>query len=999
MKKSLWIVISLFIILSSLSCSTALKEPVDYVNMFAGTSSSRWMLFPGATMPFGMVKLSPNNYDAHALDTGYEYTIESYCGFGYVHSWQMSSFLNMPVTGELKTVPGAEDDPDSGYRSRISHKRECASPGYFSVDLLDYDIKAELTATTRAGMQRYTFPQSDNARVLFDLIIPDELQYEIKRAYAKKVGDTGVEGYIEKEKDWNQYILYFAAEFDRPFESMGGWIDTIVHENIDDLEVMEDKDMGVYVNFKTEKDQEVLLRTGISYVSIDQARLNMNTEMAAFGWDFDAVHQNARNTWSDLFSKINVEGGKEDDFEKFYTNLYRSYSARTMFSDANGKFMDMCEKVQQLDDPDSPVYGCDAFWNTFWNLNQLWSLVTPDIMNKWVNSLLTIYDCGGWLPKGPGGIEYSSIMVASHEIPLIVSAYQKGIRNYDIEKAYKAIREIQTTPGIAHECGGHVGNRHLKPYMEIGYVPADIGQVSITLEYAYDDWCFAQFAKAMDRKADYQEFSQRAQYFKNVFDPTTHYTRPKHEGGPWQQYFEPVMKAKGKEDNFGSKDYLEGNAWQYTWFAPQDVQGLVDLLGIDEFNDRLNDGFEKARPNFTSQYVNHSNQPNMQAAFLFNYSGKPWLTQYWSREILDYYYGTGPLNGYPGDEDQGQMSSWYVMAALGLFEIDGGCAVDPFYEITSPLFEKITIELDSDYYSGKQFVIHAVNNSKKNRYIQSATLNGKPLETFWFPHSDLVKGGELVLQMGSKPNESWASDLSKRPPREDVPPLITTPYLAKDNRMFMDNTEVELICDTEGTEIHYTLNGTTPTRKSLRYTGPFTVSKNTTLKIRAFKGERSSLTNTAILTKAVMVDAVNPGKVEPGLAYTYYEGTFASMSDFEGTDPEETGVAEQVDVSIRKKDSYFAYEFEGYINIPQDGLYSFFLKSNDGSKLFIDKRTIINSDGLHPTLERFNTLSLKKGMHPIRVQYFQNGGSLDLEFKWEGPGFKRKFVPKEVLVH
>ncbi len=989
----------ILIVLSSLSCSTAPKEPVDYVNMFAGTSSCRWMLFPGVTMPFGMVKLSPDNYDAHALDTGYEYTIESYSGFSFIHAWHVSSFINMPVTGDVKTVPGAEDDPDSGYRSRISHKRESASPGYFSVDLLDYDVKAELTATTRAGMQRYTFPQSDNAHVLFDLKIPDENQTESKKAYAKRVGNTGVEGYIEKEKGWNEYIIYFAAEFDHPFDSMNGWVDSNVQENIDNLEIVGDKDVGVYVNFKTTEGQEVLLRTGISFVSIKQARLNLETEMGGFGWDFDAVHMSTRNTWNDLLSKIKVEGGTKTDFEKFYTNLYRSYSARTIFSDVNGMFTDMCEEQKQTEDKSSPVYGCDAFWNTFWNLNQLWSMLTPDVMNSWVKSLLTIYDCGGWLPKGPGGIEYSSIMVASHEIPLIVSAYQKGIRNFDVEKAYKAIREIQTIPGRAHECGGFVGNRHLSPYMRIGYVPADIGQVSNTLEYAYDDWCFAQFAKSMDQQEDYQNFMQRAQYYKNVFDPSTKYTRPKHEGGPWQRDFEPVVKAKGKEDNFGSKDYVEGNGWQYTWFAPQDVQGLMDLLGQDEFNDRLNDGFEKARPNFTSQYVNHSNQPNMQAAFLFNYSGKPWLTQYWAREILDYYYGTGPVNGYPGDEDQGQMGSWFVMAALGLFEMDGGCAVNPFYEISSPLFEKATITLDSEYYSGKQFVISAVNNSKKNRYIQSATLNGKPLDTFWFPHSELVKGGELVLQMGPKPNEAWASDLSKRPPRDNVPELITTPYIASDCRLFTDKAEVELVCDTKGTEIYYTLNGTTPTQKSRKYTGQFDITKDTTLKIRAFKDGRASLTNTAVLTKAVMVEAVNPGKVEPGLAYTYYEGTFATMSDFEGTDPVETGVAEQVDLSIRKKDSFFAYEFKGYINIPQDGRYTFFLNSNDGSKLFIDNRTVVNSDGLHPTMELFNTIPLKKGMHPIRVQYFQNGGVLDLEFKWEGPGFKKQLVPKSVLVH
>jgi predicted alpha-1,2-mannosidase len=740
------------------------KQPVDWVDPMLGTASSRWMLYPGPSMPFGMVKLSPDNTEKSGLDAGYEYTIESISGFGCVHSWGMGSFLTTPTTGELKIIPGPEDDPDKGYRSKFSHKKEIASPGYYAVNLDDYNIKAELTATTRVGFQRYTFPKANKAHILFDLRIPEGHRIKVVNARVRKVSNTEIEGYAQRSSSWNDYTLYFVARFSRPFKSFGGWAGEKIYRNTNEISGKDNIDIGAFVNYTTNEDEVIKIQTGISLVSIEQARLNLETEMSGFGWDFDAVRNDARNTWNDLLNKIKIEGGTETDKTKFYTNLYRSYCARTIWSDVNGKYVDMYENIQQLKDPDSPVYGCDAFWNTFWNLNQLWALITPETANKWVKSLLEIYDRGGWLPKGPGGIEYSSIMVASHEISLIVSAYQKGIRNFDIEKAYEAIKHNQTEPGRRHEGGGWVGNHQLKPYKELGYVPVERGPVSNTLEYAYDDWCVAQMAKALNRKRDYEHFIARAESYKNVFDPGVGFIRPKHADGLWVKGFNPLVKAVGKEDDFQTKDFVEGNSWQYTWFVPHDVKGLINLLGKEKFNRRLVDGFEESRPNFVSHYVNHSNQPNMQAAYLFNFSGVPWLTQKWVRGIMEKYYGTGPVNGYPGDEDQGQMGAWYVMSAIGLFEMDGGAATEPIFEIGSPIFDKVTIYLDKKYYKGGRFVIEAKNNSNTNIYIQSATLNGKPLNKSWFYHRQLVNGGKLVLQMGPSPNKQWGSAPEAAPP-------------------------------------------------------------------------------------------------------------------------------------------------------------------------------------------------------------------------------------------
>jgi len=757
LSKLLYIV--LVTMLLNNSPALAQKQPVDYVDPLIGTSTSRWMLYPGPSMPFGMVKLSPDNRK-HAWKGGYEYNIENIMGFSHIHSWIMGGLLVMPAVGELKTMPGTEENPDEGYRSRFRHETEVASPGYYAVTLDDYDIRAELTSTTRTGFMRYTFPKSEQARILFDLKFPAEFEYDVQWAYIRKVSDRRIEGFSkQRTKDGfcslqNEYVVHFVIQFSKPFRSFGTWNNGDIQH--DTYEVHGVNDVGCFVEYDTDAGEVIKVKTGISLVSTDQARLNLTTETERFGWDFDAVRQHARKTWNDLLGTILIEGGTEKDRIKFYTNFYRSYSARTIWSDVNGKYIDMNENICQLDDPALPVLNCDAFWNTFWNLNMLWALATPDIANQWVASLLEIYDRGGWLPKGPTGVEYSSIMVASHEVALINSAFQKGIRNYDVAKAYEAIRHVQTTPGRAHPGGGLVGNRQLEPYMRLGYVPhgpgttkhhfgtKEEGPVSNTLEYAFDDWNVAQMAKALGKEQDYQLFTKRAYNYKNVFDVDTGYVRPRLENGQWAD----------------------------TWFVPHDVAGLIQLMGKDEFNQRLEEGFVKSRESnfnatgdlFAHYPINHGNQPNMQAAYLFNYSGQPWKTQNWAREIMDKYYGDNPLNGWPGDEDQGQMGAWFVMSAIGLFQMEGGGSVKPFYEIGSPLFSKITIRLDKRYYPGKTFVIEAKGCSARNRYVQSATLDGNPLSKCWFYHSDLVDGGSLVLEMGPKPNRSWGSAPSDAPP-------------------------------------------------------------------------------------------------------------------------------------------------------------------------------------------------------------------------------------------
>ncbi len=763
------IVVSLLFANLIFSVCAQKQEPVDYADPLMGTSESRWMLTPGVNMPFGMVQLAPDNQD-NGWKSGYEYNIASISGFSHIHSWTMAGLSVMPSVGLInpKIYPASEPTTTGStafHRSRIDKSTEKASPGYYSVELMNYKIKTELTSTTRCGFFRLTYPESGQSNVLFNLLFPSEYPFTVLDAQITKVSDTEIEGYSKQTSaGFNDYTVFFVARFNKAFKTFGGWEGKDMKNDAKELKGKDD--VGAYVTFDTKGGEQVLLQTAISLVSINNARLNMETEMKSFGWDFDAVSKNARNTWNILLGKLEVQGGTEVNKKKFYTNLYRSYCARTTWSDVNGEYRDPCEDVQKLDDPSSPMLGSDAFWNTFWNLNQLWTLVNPRFANQWVKSELEMYKHGGWLSRGAAGIEYSGVMVASHEIPLMVSAYQKGIRNYDIALAYKAIMHQQTVQGIRYPCGGIAGNEHLDTYIKLGYMPEDSGATSNTLEYAYDDWCLSQFAKALGKTADYETFTKRAKNYQNIFDPETKFMRPKHVNGEWEKNF----------NEMSSPGYVEGNSWQYTFFVPHNVKDLTELIGKDEFNNRLNNGFQKSvNANFNATgdrmedyYINHGNQPNMQAAYLFNYSGKPWLTQKWVREIQNRYYGSDPYNAWLGDEDEGQMGAWFVMSAMGLFETDGGASVKPFYEIGSPIFKNITIHLDPKYYPGKTFSIEAKNVSDKNCYIQSASLNGKALNKPWFYHDELVKGGKLILVMGDEPNEKWGSRADAAPPSMPV---------------------------------------------------------------------------------------------------------------------------------------------------------------------------------------------------------------------------------------
>jgi predicted alpha-1,2-mannosidase len=624
-------------------------------------------------------------------------------------------------------------------------------------------------------------------------MLPNEYQMRILGATVCRAGADEIEGTIQTDVPRlklgylgeQRFDLHFVSQFSRPFNALGGWENlpgadvTIqlkalrpaaelkdwkggrVLNDVKELDVS--GDCGAFVVFNTVAGEQVEIRTGISLVSVEDARLNLEEELAKpFGWNFDAVARNQRNAWNEIFNRIEIQTPEAREKTRFYTAFYRGLSGRNIWSDVNGKWIDPFGRPEQLADPNAVMLGSDALWTTFWSLNQLMNLIAPEWSVRWTDSELQLYDKCGWLAKGPAGLKYIPVMVAEHEIPLMVAAYQHGLK-VDADKILAASVKMQTTaPQDNLPGGGAAGNENLENYLKYGYVAQDglrgpgggFGwgkpYSSNTYEYAYDDWCVAQLALALGHQDVAKEFLKRSQNWRNQFDATVGYARPRLANGNWVTPFDPYL----------TPGFVESDAWQYTWFVPHDPPGLIQAMGRDRFIKVLNAGFEKSAPQRFNgggrSAVYHGNEPTMQVSWLFNWADMPSLTQKWVRAVLQRYYGYTPADFYLGDDDQGQMSSWFVMASIGLFEMDGGCRVHPIYEIAAPLYPRITLHLSPQYYGGTTFVIEAPAASPANCYIQSATLNGQPLNQWWIPWQDVVKGGKLALQLGPTPNQQWA---------------------------------------------------------------------------------------------------------------------------------------------------------------------------------------------------------------------------------------------------
>ena len=747
------------------------KNYVDLVNPFVDSHRSRWFFFSSACRPFGMVSLSPDTDTEHSWGSGYLYDSKQIRCFSHVHNWQMSGVAVMPTVGEFKGHLGM-----NAYQSAFTHDGEIAKPGYHKVKLTDYDITAELTSTMRVGFHCYTFPKSDASYILFDT---GAFLAHGPTAYSEvwKVSDKEIAGWEMMERTGRRpkdTPVYFYAQLSKPMDKVVSWREGRIESN-SNPERISGKNAGMAVRFKTEKDEKVMLKVAISYVSVEQARKNMLTELS--GWDFEQVKQASFSEWNDLLGRIEVEGGSREQQIKLYTDLWHALLGRHVVSDADGHYMDMTSdfpRIRQipLGEDGKPLYNhhnFDAWWGSHWSLNILWSMAYPEVMDNFCNTMIDMYQNGGLIPRGPSGGNYTYVMIGDPAVSFFASAYNKGIRNYDAELAYEGLRKNAFVGGIRD----HAGYEHsktaysggMKYYEEWGYVPDGRKDVegmhttgaSMTLEYAYQDWCLAQMAKTMGKLQDYEFFMKRSKNYRNLWNPESGYMQPRGEDGNWLPYFDPLeLTEKG--------GFCESNSAIYSHYVPHDMAGLIELYGgADQYVKRLNANFEKSesygffRSNKTKEgnWTDYGNQPGTGMAHLFSYAGAPWLTQKWVRKVKAAYCDVTPYGGYRDDEDQGQMGALGVLMAIGLFEVDGGCAEKPFYEITSPLFDKVTIHLDNRYYSGKTFQIITKGNSTDNMYIQNASLNGKKWNKCWFYHEDFIKGGTLELKLGAKPNKKW----------------------------------------------------------------------------------------------------------------------------------------------------------------------------------------------------------------------------------------------------
>ncbi|NQX40846.1 glycoside hydrolase family 92 protein [Pedobacter steynii] len=760
-------ILPLFLFVASMQAAYAQKQPVEYVNPFIGASTSiakagdgagLGKTFPGAASPFGLVQLSPNTITGGDNGSGYSYEHNTIEGFAFTQmsgiGWygDLGNFLVMPTTGPLKTFAGKEDGKEKGYRSHYDKLTEKAGAGYYAATLTDYNIKAEATVAPHSGMLRLTYPAGKQSRIQIDL--------------ARRVGGTSTEQYVEVVDDhtirgwmkctpegggWGNgdgkpdYTVYFHAVLSKPLKNYGVWTADIpdgqrrkrehvtsdAYQNIVKnakvvygVKKMQGKHLGFFSEFETGKNEQVFLKTGISFVSMEGAEKNLQAEIRDF--NFDAVHKQTQALWNQALSKVKVTGGTKDEKTIFYTALYHTMIDPRCFTDVDGRYVGGDQKIHQTDKfvKRTIFSGWDVYRSQF----PLQNIINPNVVNDMVNSLVELADENGqhYLERWEFLNAYSGCMTGNPAVSVMVDAYNKGIRKFDVDKAYLYAKN--TCEKFGNGDRGHSG------------------RISETLEHAYFEWNLSMLADSLGKKEDAALYFKRSKSYKNIFDTSINWFRPKNNDDSWAKLPKEGILAMG----FGC---AESNPYQQGWFVPHDIDGLATLLGGSERTAaELVSFFEKAPASMKwNDYYNHANEPVHLVPFMFNKLGKPYLTQKWVSEICKRAYKNS-VEGLVGNEDVGQMSAWYVLAASGLHP---SCPGENRYEIFSPVFDKVEIKTDSQYAKGKTFTIQAHHNSAQNKYIQSAKLNGKVYNKCYIDFAQIIDGDRLELFMGAEPNTSW----------------------------------------------------------------------------------------------------------------------------------------------------------------------------------------------------------------------------------------------------
>jgi predicted alpha-1,2-mannosidase len=786
------------------------RTPFEYVNPLIGTGG-HGHTYPGATVPFGMVQLSPDTrLDGWDGCSGYHYSDSIIYGFSHTHlngtgCSDYGDILIMPATGDILMNNGADGQP--GYCSHFKHSSEHAEPGYYSVFLENPGIKAELTATARTGFHSYTFPESSQANIIIDLVHRDE----VISSSLKVISNSEIEG-MRRSRAWaeDQHV-YFVARFSKPFTSNGIAVNNLIKNG---LKSAEGKHLKAYFQFETKDGEKINVKIGISGVSTEGARKNLESEIP--GWDFEKVRADASSTWKKALGRINVSGGSEDQKTVFYTALYHTMINPVLASDIDGSYRGRDLEIHKATGYNQ--YTVFSLWDTYRAFHPLMTIIDQKRTTDFIETFLAQYDQGGLLPVWELSGNETNCMIGYHSVSVIADAYLKGIRGFDAAKALESMKK-----SASQDKSG------LNYYKKQGFIPSEHEHESVskTLEYAYDDWCIAQMAQSLGKMEDFTEFIRRGQNYKNVFDPQTGFMRARYNGG-WYSPFAP-----GEVNN----NYTEANSWQYSFACPQDIDGLMKLLGgKDKLSSSLDELFAadtrtsgRVQSDITGligQYA-HGNEPSHHIAYLYNYVGQPYKTQALVHKIMSEFYTPNP-DGLIGNEDCGQMSAWAVLSAMGFYPVTPG---NDIYTIGTPYFGMVTIHLEN----GNKFVIKANNLSKDNYYIQSASINGKVYLKSFLKHGDIMQGGELVFEMGPKPSAIWGVGENNMPHtgiNENL--ILPTPYLSEGSRTFSNTTSVALTAE-DGATIDYSIDSSGNVGKDFTYTKPFIIDKNCKLKFSAKK--------------------------------------------------------------------------------------------------------------------------------------------------------------------
>ncbi len=960
------------------------KDFTRFVNPFIGTDEDGHT-FPGVVLPNGMVQLNPDTRENpddgnFRASSGYHYSDSSIIGFSLNHysgtgRGDGGDFLLMPTSGEVQFSPGDKEDTSTGYRSAFSHANEFASPGYYKVLLDDYNIIAELTATKRVGLHKYTFQDSSATNVILDM--EHGINVATDSAEIKIISDRKIIGFISSIGGLRRFQkLYFVAEFSEPFRSYGMLIDGETENNNADGK---GKNVKAYFKFP-DKTKTVLVKIATSKVDIEGADNNLS-EIG--DWDFELVKKQAKESWNKTLSKIDVESNNINQKKIFYTALYHTYIHPSLEMDLDGRYRSSNNKIYTANRFTN--YTNFSLWDTFRGVHPLLTILSPSMVNDFIKTFIERYEHSGSLPIFELSGNTIQSMIGYHSLSVIADAYVKGIRDYDVSKAVKGMKELANLPWEDRNV--------LKSF---GFIPYDFipQSVSRTLEYCYDDWCVAQVVKGFD-ESTFDEYSKRGNFYKNIFSQNTGFMTPKNSHYKWLAEFNPT--------DF-SKYYTQANAYQYTCFVPQDIHGLIDLMGGNKkFETWLDNYFSTDSKNLNEdlgQY-NHGNEPSHHTAYLYNYAGVAWKTQQKVRKILTSLYNVNP-NGLSGNDDAGQMSAWYVFSSMGFYSVTPGM---DYYVIGSPLFDKVSITLENN----KTFTIIANNNKPNNPYIQSLSLNGEPYTKSYIKHSDIINGGTMVFEMGDKPNINWGA----KP--EDVPysfeyKSVSMPEITVENKSlrpdgvitFENSCTVSISSNEKGSKIYYTIDGTEPDTSSLLYQGNFKISKSSRLKAKTFKkGFHSSYATSFLLRKLDLISPIKVKNVKNGVSYEYRKIWMCrKVDDIKKYPLINNGVVPVItgDIGFPIAENYGVI-YSAYILVPKSGTYTFYSDSDDGSVLFIDDILIVNNDGSHRRTERSGKIALAKGYHKINVKHYQEGGKPKLIVSWEGPGFAKEQIPKSAYFY